>query len=173
MELMIEKDFNTITITDIAERAMINRSTFYLHYNSLTEVMEDIEKEIASDIERQLQEFSLLNFNASIHRFFNAVVTTMTHNDTLQRFIIYSSNSQVLIQRIKTILTEKIYEALQASKILHCSPAFQYSICFATSGAVDTFIKWATDKDKTISLEQLSNQISDTLALIYKSDILK
>lgn len=32
IELMTEKDFNNITISDISERANINRGTLYLHY---------------------------------------------------------------------------------------------------------------------------------------------
>jgi AcrR family transcriptional regulator len=32
IELIQEKDFDTITISDIAERADINRATFYLHF---------------------------------------------------------------------------------------------------------------------------------------------
>ena len=32
IELVIEKGFDAITVGDIAERAMINRATFYRHY---------------------------------------------------------------------------------------------------------------------------------------------
>jgi AcrR family transcriptional regulator len=32
MELMAEKDFQTITVQDIADRAMVNRATFYDHF---------------------------------------------------------------------------------------------------------------------------------------------
>ena len=32
VELITEKGFDAITVGDIAERAMINRATFYRHY---------------------------------------------------------------------------------------------------------------------------------------------
>ena len=32
IELMIEKNFDDITIQDIADRANVNRGTIYLHY---------------------------------------------------------------------------------------------------------------------------------------------
>ena len=32
--LIIEKEYETISITDITERADLNRATFYLHYGS-------------------------------------------------------------------------------------------------------------------------------------------
>lgn len=43
MELTLEEDMQKITVSDIAERAVINRSTFYLHYADAKEVLDDIE----------------------------------------------------------------------------------------------------------------------------------
>jgi AcrR family transcriptional regulator len=39
MQLVVEKDFQHITITDLAERAFINRSTFYLHFQDKDHLM--------------------------------------------------------------------------------------------------------------------------------------
>ena len=46
IELSIEKDFSSVTIADITERAMVNRSTFYRHfqdkYDLLDKYMDDL-----------------------------------------------------------------------------------------------------------------------------------
>lgn len=46
IELTIEKNFNSVTITDITDRAMVNRSTFYRHfqdkYDLLDKYMDDL-----------------------------------------------------------------------------------------------------------------------------------
>ena len=46
IELTIEKNFSSVTIADIAERAMVNRSTFYRHfqdkYDLLDQYMDDL-----------------------------------------------------------------------------------------------------------------------------------
>ncbi|MEM9775720.1 MAG: TetR/AcrR family transcriptional regulator [Chloroflexota bacterium] len=39
LELMQEKNFDEITITDITERADMNRATFYLHYGTKEELL--------------------------------------------------------------------------------------------------------------------------------------
>ncbi len=46
MELLSEKAFPKITISELCERAEINRKTFYRHYNSLDEVAAEIENEM-------------------------------------------------------------------------------------------------------------------------------
>lgn len=48
MLLTMDKEIEKITVSDIAEKAFINRSTFYLHYNDARDVMQDIEREWAT-----------------------------------------------------------------------------------------------------------------------------
>lgn len=46
LELTVEKGFSTITVQDIAERAMVNRSTFYRHYLDKYDLLEKYMKEV-------------------------------------------------------------------------------------------------------------------------------
>lgn len=45
IELLEKKDFNNITISDIASRAMINRATFYHHFLDKYDLLEKAIKE--------------------------------------------------------------------------------------------------------------------------------
>ncbi len=49
-ELVLEKNYNEISITELTERAGINRKTFYLHFSSLDDFVSEIEEEIVLDI---------------------------------------------------------------------------------------------------------------------------
>ena len=40
LEVLSEKTFERITVTDVCRRAEITRATYYLHYQSLTEVLD-------------------------------------------------------------------------------------------------------------------------------------
>ena len=40
-EMIITTEFEKITIKDLCEKAMINRRTFYLHYSSIEDLLED------------------------------------------------------------------------------------------------------------------------------------
>ena len=54
IDLVSEKPLANITITDICARADINRSTFYLHYQGVHELLGEIEDHIIAHIETQL-----------------------------------------------------------------------------------------------------------------------
>ena len=49
-EILMEKEFEKITITEIAQRADINRGTFYKYYKDTADLLEEIEKEIVEQI---------------------------------------------------------------------------------------------------------------------------
>lgn len=50
LDLMVEKPFDKITITDIVKRADINRGTFYAHYNNTSEVLRSISASAVDEI---------------------------------------------------------------------------------------------------------------------------
>ena len=50
IELLSELPSSKITVTEVCRRADINRGTFYLHYESLPCVMEDLENEVYDEI---------------------------------------------------------------------------------------------------------------------------
>ena len=45
ISLMQEKLFPEITARDITDRADLNRATFYLHYNNVFDLLEELEEE--------------------------------------------------------------------------------------------------------------------------------
>lgn len=49
-KLVLEKNYSDISITELTERAEINRKTFYLHYSSLEDLVQEVEQEIADSI---------------------------------------------------------------------------------------------------------------------------
>lgn len=49
-DLILEKNYSQISITELTERADINRKTFYLHYSSLDDLVQEMEEEVAEDL---------------------------------------------------------------------------------------------------------------------------
>lgn len=46
-EMICEMDYEQITIKELTERARINRKTFYLHYNSIDDLLRELQNEMA------------------------------------------------------------------------------------------------------------------------------
>ena len=50
MELMAEKSYMEITVTDIVNKAQVARASFYRNYNSIYDVIEAVAEEIVKDM---------------------------------------------------------------------------------------------------------------------------
>lgn len=67
-ELIDEKGFNNISVTDLTQRMDVNRGTFYLHYVDKYDLLEKIENEIIQEIEEEtkhLDSVNMMNIDAS------------------------------------------------------------------------------------------------------------
>lgn len=52
-DMICEMDFERISIKELTERARINRKTFYLHYNSLDDLLRELQNELAQSFIRR------------------------------------------------------------------------------------------------------------------------
>ena len=68
LDLITEKPLQSITVTDICARADINRSTFYLHYQDVHSLLEEIEDDILRNLHQRLIElpFTSESFAAAL-----------------------------------------------------------------------------------------------------------
>lgn len=58
-ELMGEMDYGRITIQKLADRAQINRKTFYLHYSSVDELLLKMQKQIVEEFLEPIKDAKL------------------------------------------------------------------------------------------------------------------
>lgn len=54
-ELMQEKNAGDITVKELVAHANVNRSTFYLHYNDIDQMLASVEAELLERIEASVQ----------------------------------------------------------------------------------------------------------------------
>lgn len=52
--LIKEKNFDNITVKDISEKAMVNRGTFYMHYEDKYDLLEHYEEELLAGLSKNM-----------------------------------------------------------------------------------------------------------------------
>ncbi|WP_458458449.1 TetR/AcrR family transcriptional regulator [Pseudobutyrivibrio sp.] len=57
-DLVLTRNYNEISITDLTEKAGINRKTFYLHYSSLDDLVAEVEEEMSKEILDNIGEYA-------------------------------------------------------------------------------------------------------------------
>ena len=80
LELLNQKNFTKITVTEICKNAEINRGTFYLHYYDIYDVLSDILNDMTQDMLTTVDHLFCLNQK----KLFLSVLSENTDGITIQ-----------------------------------------------------------------------------------------
>lgn len=83
-EMVCEMDYDKITVKELTERAMINRKTFYLHYETVDDLLEELQDEImASFIKEDVSYHSMADIRRITRFFFEYAASMPLLNERL------------------------------------------------------------------------------------------
>ena len=92
LELMGEKGFSHVTVTEVCKQAELNRGTFYLHYLDLNDVLDDIFMELMSETTCALDHVLCSNKQCTTYPFCNKIRS----NDRYHPFVYLHSETDIL-----------------------------------------------------------------------------
>lgn len=150
IDLILEKPLVSITVKDICARADINRSTFYLHFKDVTDILRTTEDEI---IEHTPTHKRKLRDQQEIEGFFTDFLEQIRNNPRIMKVIQVLCSEQgdpYFVRKLQTMT----YEAFLDGWNMHMMPemseqrkllVFSYTI----SGMVSMLSTWATRAQDT------------------------
>lgn len=104
-ELVIQKDYDEITVKEVAERADINRKTFYFHFTCIEEILDEMQDSIA----KKLMEIYRRHASGSFD--FSAITATlneiMSENYTLYRRLVMANSYRFFSRNIKDSVKDR------------------------------------------------------------------
>lgn len=148
-ELIEEKGFNSISITDLTTRADINRGTFYLHYMDKYDLLEKSEHEILEDIQektKDIDSIDLLSIN-----FLNKPIPFMIklfeyfkENAIFLKAILGSKGDPVFHNKLKRLIQINLFEGkvLREFKPDSMLVPAEYFISYVLSAHLGVIQKW-------------------------------
>lgn len=149
-EMICEMDFEDITIKDFCDRARINRKTFYNHYESLDDLLTELQDEIVESFTSQSVSYESLSDIKNIIRFFYEYAAKMP---VLNERLLCSGNYQHIGDKINRCIMEYRAETYRGS--FHENPLID-NLVFAYFSANTTLLyrQWVAD-GKKLPLEDL------------------
>ena len=147
--MILEMDYDYITIKELTERAKINRKTFYLHYESLDDLLLEIQNSIANNfIEKQISYTNLEDMKYLIGLFFESA-----NKNPLDERILCSGSYRNISDRINKKVMD--YRKKTNRGAFSDNEAYE-NIIFAYYGANSAIIyrQWVAD-GKKLSLEEV------------------
>lgn len=167
LDLAQDKKLEDISISELTAYATVNRSTFYLHYNSVMSVLEDIESEIADKIAANLDDFDINDIYGSTYKMLAKLTSALDGIPSLKKCIVYSENSTKIIAKLKKILTEKTKDAIISAFPDLSETELKYPLTFVSAGVIDSYLEWVRSND-TKPMEVLIAEVGKVAVHIIK-----
>ena len=146
--LQEKNEIKNITVTELAKRAGITRSSFYTHYTSVY----DVAKELQEDALETLNELEKNHLIEDIDYYFDHVFTYLKENEKIYRMILKSNDPLLFISKLENIMNKKLYNALKNKPIANLN----LHISFFTNGCITLIIKYFR-KEINCSLDELNS----------------
>ena len=165
LELLEEKEFGKITVTDIVNRADLNRSTFYAHYPDVQGVVEEIQDEIINKNMEMVREVKYRNILKDPMPYLNSICTTLEENMRLYSKMGHTAEVHLHLDKYRRIIVEDIVNHPEIPEELRKAPYFEIRIHFFIGGIMNTYQQWA-EGTLDCTLTEISCEIA---SLIQKS----
>ena len=172
-ELLKEKKFEKITVTDIVKKADVNRSTFYAHYPDVMGVVEEIQEEILEYTQNFMENVDFRDFYANPKPYLQHIVNLVAENNELYRLLMTSAMAAKQIDQLKYILMDRTIETLDVQKGFKDKFELEFSTRFFMGGIVDVYTQWMNgviDCSLDELTDQLANIILRSTHVMYEKD---
>lgn len=165
LELLKEKEFEKITVTDIANRADLNRSTFYAHYPDIYGVVEEIQDEIVNKNIALVQQTQYRNILKNPMPYLQSISAALEENLAFYKKTGHTFKTNQLLNKYKQMMMEDLMNNETIPKEIHCSAFVSIQIHFFLGGIMNSYQQWVEG-----TLDCTLNDISEEIAhIIQKS----
>ncbi|MGM9666076.1 MAG: TetR/AcrR family transcriptional regulator [Eubacteriales bacterium] len=168
--LLEKKDYEYITVKDICEKAGVNRSTFYLHYETKEDLLRESMRYIQDKFLEKFDRKSMLSEIGSLHleklvfikpEYIEPYLTFIKENKRIFRAVVNNASTMNLEEVYEKMFTEIFNPIMERFKI----PASErkYYVSFYLHGLIAVVNEWLKDdcKDSVEHITELCIRLSN------------
>lgn len=167
--LMDQKSINEISVKELVDMADINRSTFYLHYTDIYNMLEVIEDELLQEIVQVINTHPV-GLNENTFSFIEDIFSILLNNKDICRALIGPNGDISFVNKIEMIISENSIKKLSLL-FPNVLDDLKYSYSFCLSGSVGLIKAWLlenNDESPEHMAELTYNMVTNAMSAFYK-----
>ena len=139
--LMMERDIQDISVKRLTEYVDLNRSTFYIHYKDINQLLDSIENELMEEFREIISHnIDISNLYESNLQLLHDLYRDLLLNREIISALLGPHGDFQFIKKLKHILTERIEEIGKALNYSEEVLAYYSAFCF--TGCVGIIQQW-------------------------------
>lgn len=159
-ELVQTKEMSGISVSELTQAAGITRSTFYMYYDSVAAVRDQIENEIFAYVDRVMSEQDWVQCMINPYPLLKTIGSEITRYDEYNRYILCSNNSGSLLDKVNGRVVKAFMKYVKDKAIDIDAARAKYVAAFVSAGIGECFKIWYNHQS-TLTLEELCRRISE------------
>lgn len=160
--LMKEKSVNQITVKELVEEVDINRSTFYLHFKDIQDLLREIEENMEAQIKRAIEEHPIVSGNENAFYFIEDMFRVLDEEREISKALIGPNGDMGFIHRIERIIKENSRGTLE-KMFLGKKEDLKYFYAFCLSGCLGLVKVWLNEGEEK-SPEEMAQMTFNMIA---------
>lgn len=161
-ELLETQSANKITVTKIVETADLNRSTFYAHFTSPSDVLAAIEEDVMNKFKTLLNQVQPERILEQPLPLVGEIAKLVNDNRELFIKLIKDNRESRFLEKLKDVFIEKLMSDTETLKLFKDRTALDINLRFLAGGYMETIRDWFNG-NLNIPIEQLSKITSRTI----------
>lgn len=165
--LMQKKSIKEITVKELVDEVDINRSTFYLHYTDIYQMLEKIEEEAMVDIREAMESCPTdCTEREKIIPFLARFFSILDSNRDLSLALLGPNGDMDFVERIETLIASKF---LKPSSLPATDTEIRYAYAFCLSGCIGMIKTWLsrTEHESPEAMAELTYHLIDNTTQEY------
>ena len=160
LSLLNQKDVSQITVSELTEKAAISRKTFYLHYSSVDEALQELENEIEQWLLAQLAQSDVWGNRHDLYSILSRMDRALQEHETYSCYLENRRSRYFLMYRLKNSIVRMVKEQMQQN-IPGEEEDMEAAADFAVSGVLSMYYEWLTAQQ--VTLRQLADKAQKLL----------
>ena len=149
IKLMKDKPFKEIKVSDICEDSLINRSTFYSHYNDKYELLVDYINSLKTELLEVLEKNEHL---VNTKRFYLEMIKLILDHFDEEKNVYYSilihNTDNIITDILLDVAVKDINKRIKISNLSTQDIPTEIFVTFYLGAVASTIIEWLRTKDK-------------------------
>lgn len=143
VDLLTEKRIEKITVTDIVNRAEINRGTFYAHYQDTQELLENIERNISNELVALIDAAGgMRGFYLNPHPLLKELVAFISADRVFYQKLLSGNGSSSLKKCLRDTYSEFLCGDFSVSEAIKNMPTFKIRHLYVSYGIYAVIEEW-------------------------------
>lgn len=156
MDLMAEKPSKSISVRELAERADINRGTFYIHYKDVGDLLQRLEDEMAERLILVCKKYAYASKEVSAFPYLTELYRFALDNADLCLVLLGPNGDRAYTERICSILRSYFLQDFLSRFYSGSKTRLNYFCSFIVSGNLTLTLEWLANGAKQTPEEMAS-----------------